>query len=139
MTASKISPGVCPECLGPMPPAQPRGRPRQVCSDRCRQRRRRSRNAMPWPPTAPASYPQDPETLRRRTAEALTLVLSEGIAAPPEDQLQQGLLELDWLGYRLRMLERDLPRRLAARAGELGRQVQLHRRRLFPTVEEATP
>jgi len=82
----------------------------------------------------------DPETLRRRTAEALTRVLSEDTVAPPEDQLLQGLLELDWIGYRLQALERQLPRRLAGRAADLGRQVVAMKRRLFPgtDLQEAT-
>lgn len=57
-------------------------------------------------------------------------------AAPPIDQLAQGLLELDWLAYRLEALERELPRRLAGRASELGSRVRSARRRLFPEIEE---
>ncbi len=127
----------CPECGGPMPPPKATGRPRKVCSDRCRDRRRRRRAALPWPPVAPPGFPADPQTVRRRTAEALVAVLEGDQAAPAEDQLAQGLLELDWLAYHLASLERDLPPRLGARAADLGRRIRTAKVQLFPELEEA--
>lgn len=49
----------------------------------------------------------------------------------------QGLLELDWIAYRLEALERDLPSRLAGRAAELGKRIREARRSLFPIEETA--
>ncbi len=128
---------VCGECGKALSaPTGTRGRPRKWCSDRCRARARRRRVALPWPPVAPAGYPRDPIVVRRRTIEALVAVMEGEPAAPPIDQLAQGLLELDWLAYRLEALERELPRRLAGRASELGSRVRSARRRLFPEIEE---
>lgn len=56
--------------------------------------------------------------------------------APAEDQLAQGLLEADWLAYRLTALERDLPIRLGGRAGELGKRIRAAVRGLFPELTE---
>jgi len=55
-------------------------------------------------------------------------------AAPSEDQLTQGLLEVDWIVFRFASLERDLPRRLAGRTGELARRIREARVQLFPEV-----
>lgn len=57
-------------------------------------------------------------------------------AAPPEDQLAQGLLEAGWLAFELGRLERELPPRLATRAGEFGKRILDARRHLFPELEE---
>jgi hypothetical protein len=129
--AVKIRATTCSEC--PREIVQPRtGRPRETCSERCRQNRRRRRAAVPWPPVAQPGYPADPRVVDRRTAEALVAMLEGRPPAPPIDQLAQGLLEVDWIVYRLAALERDLPRRLAARAGELANAIRRARRRLFP-------
>jgi hypothetical protein len=82
-------------------------------------------------------FPTDPEVVRRRTIEALVATMEGEVAAPAEDQLAQGLLEVDWIAYRLANLERDLPRRLAGAAGELARRIREARLALFPTIEEA--
>lgn len=92
---------------------------------------------MPWPPTAPPNYPSDRREVQRRTAAALVAILEGEPPAPAIDQLVQGLLEIDWLAYRLAALERELPADLAGRATELGRRIRAARRDLFP-VEEAT-
>ena len=128
----RVQAPTCAECPRPLPAAQETGRPRRYCSDACRQRSRRRRSALPWPPIAPAHYPVDPLTVRRRTAEAIVATLEGDQAAPAEDQLAQGLLEIDWIVYRLAALERDLPRRLAGRAAELARRVREARLQLFP-------
>jgi hypothetical protein len=130
----RIRAQVC-ECGRPLPPAKTTGRPRLTCSDRCRQLRKRRRRAAPWPPVAPPSYPIDPETVRRRTAEALVALLEGDQPAPAEDQLAQALLEVDWIGYHLEALERDLPPRLGGRASELGRRIREAKRALFPEIE----
>lgn len=120
-----------------MPAAKATGRVREYCGDTCRRRASRRRRVVPWPPVAPPSYPADPETVRQRTAAALVSLLEGDHPAPAMDQLSQGLLEVDWLAYRFAALERELPRRLAGRAGELGRVLRAARVRLFPTPEEA--
>lgn len=135
MGAPAIQTVACAECGGPMPTPQVTGRRRVTCSERCRQRRTRRRRALPWPPIAPPSFPTDPETVRRRTAEAMVALLEGDVPAPPEDQLSQGLLELDWITYRLASLERDLPRRLAGPTGALARAVRDARHRCFPMLE----
>jgi hypothetical protein len=86
---------------------------------------------------APPGFPTDPEVVRRRTVEALIATLEGEPAAPAEDQLAQGLLEVDWIAYRLAMLERDLPRRLAGPTGDLARRIREARQVLFPEIEEA--
>ncbi len=123
---------ICAECSASLPTPKERGRPRRYCSARCRQRARRRRSALPWPPIAPAHYPVDPLTVSRRTAEAIVATLEGEQAAPAVDQLAQGLLEIDWIVYRLAALERDLPRRLAGRAAELARRIREARMQLFP-------
>ncbi len=127
-----IRPQVCAECSAALPAARATGRPRRYCSARCRQKARRRRSALPWPPIAPAHYPVDPLTVSRRTAEAIVATLEGERAAPAVDQLAQGLLEIDWIVYRLAALERDLPRRLAGRAAELARRIREARMQLFP-------
>ena len=127
----------CAECGGPMPPMKGTGRPRATCSERCRKRRSRRRSALPWPPVPPQDFPSDPEVVRRRTIEALVATMEGERPAPAEDQLAQGLLEIDWLAYRLAKLERDLPRRLAGPAAELARRIREARLALFPGIEEA--
>ncbi len=133
----RASTPLCAECPSPLPPAKGTGRPRRYCSERCRQKGRRRRSALPWPPAPPPHYPADPLTVRRRTAEALVATMEGEPAAPPEDQLVQGLLELDWIVFRLAMLERDLPRRLAGRAAQLARRIREARAQLFPIEEGA--
>lgn len=125
------------ECADPLPPLRGTGRPRETCSEKCRKRRSRRRSALPWPPVPPKGYPTDPQVLRQRTAESIVALLEGDQPAPAEDQLAQGLLETDWLGYRLAMLERDLPRRLAGPTGELARRIREARLQLFPEIEEA--
>lgn len=122
----------CAECSRQLPAAQATGRPRRYCSDACRQKARRRRTALPWPPAPPPGYPGDPRVTRRRTAEALVASLEGAPAAPPEDQLVQGLLEVDWIVFRFATLERELPRRLAGRTGELARRIRDARAQLFP-------
>lgn len=91
---------------------------------------------MPNPPVAPPGYPEDPEVVRRRTVEALMAVLDGRQPAPPEDQLAQGLLELDWIAFRFAALEGDLTPRLAGRTGELSKLIRAARRQTFPEIEE---
>lgn len=122
----------CAYCGGQLPAAKTRGRPRLTCSDRCRRNRSRFRRAIPWPPSPPEVRPPDPESMNRRTAEALVIALASGEAVAPEEQLAQGLIELDWIAYQIARLERDLPCRLAGRAGELAKGVQAVRARCFP-------
>lgn len=127
----------CGECGKPLDqPAT--GRRRRYCSESCKSKARRHRRAiaLPYPPLAPDGYPHDPELVRRRTAEALAAALAGAPAAAPIDQLAQGILELDWIVYRLRALERELPTKLAGRAGELAKEVGGARARLFPEIEE---
>ncbi|HXF71496.1 MAG TPA: hypothetical protein VNO79_02670 [Actinomycetota bacterium] len=76
--------------------------------------------------------------LRRRTAEALVHTLEGAQPAPAEDQLAQGLLEVDWISFHLAALERHLPRRLAGRAAELARRMRQARADLFPELEEVS-
>lgn len=128
----RISAPTCAECPNPLPKPKGTGRPRRYCSDRCRQKARRRRTALPWPPAPPPNYPSDPRVVRRRTAEALVATLEGDRPAPPEDQLVQGLLEIDWIVYRIASLERDLPRRLAGRAGQLALRIREARVQLFP-------
>jgi hypothetical protein len=92
--------------------------------------------ALPWPPVATRRYPIDPETLRRRSAEALVRTLEGERAAPAEDQLAQGLLEVGWLSFALERLERDLPPRLGGRAAELGSRIRRLTEDLFPELLE---
>jgi hypothetical protein len=74
--------------------------------------------------------------VRRRTIEALLATLDGQPPAPAEDQLAQGLLEVEWLSYRLAMLERDLPVRLGGRAAELGKRMREAAHAVFPELVE---
>jgi hypothetical protein len=100
-------------------------------------RARRRKRALPWPPSPPPSFPSDPKVVAQRTGEAIVLALTTDLEAPAEDQLGQGLLEIDWLVYRLARLEPELPIGLAARTGELAKRMHEARVHLFPT--EAVP
>lgn len=135
VTATKIRPTYCANGCGRTIPQPAKGRPRKTCSDRCRQQLKRRRNALPWPPAAPPDYPTDPETVRRRTVEALVAVLNGEPPAPAEDQLAQGILEIDWLAYNIARLEPDLPARLGARAADLAHRLRAARRAVFPDVD----
>lgn len=139
MTAqvSRIGGVVCGYCGAGLPPTG-RGRPRVYCSDSCKSKakRRRAKATLNYPALAPEGYPTDPAIVRRRTAEALVAALAGEPAAPPVDQLTQGILEVEWLAFRLAKLEPDLPRHLGGRAGELSKRIRAAKADCFPELAE---
>lgn len=136
VSAARLQAVMCANGCGTAIDQPKTGRPRKTCSDRCRQQLRQRRRALPWPPVAPPGYPTDPEAVKRRTVEALVELLDGREPAPPEDQLAQGLLELDWIAYALAALEKDLAPALGARAAELARRIRLARKAAFPEIDE---
>lgn len=130
---------ICQECHGPLPPAARTGRPRKWCSERCRDRRRQRRRARtPFPPIAPLGYPSDPESVRRRTADAIVGALAGDAPAPAPDQAAQAIHELRWLAFRLERIQRDLPPRIGGRIGAVGRGIRDLLARHFPEQEVQT-
>lgn len=119
---------ICESCGAPV--VQPaRGRPRRYCTDVCRKRAFRERNA--WaPPVLPD--PVDAAALRAFTVESVLAVLDGDAPADPVTQLVRAVGETETLAVEYQRLGRETPRNLAWRATGMADHLRAGLDRLFP-------
>lgn len=116
--------------------AQPSvGRRRRYCSDSCKSRAKRERQAFTVLPDVERYA--DPGRLRELTVQAVADALDNAAPVDPVEQLSRAVGETETLAVEYARLARSTPKHLATRADGMATHLREGLERLFPREDRS--